>query len=305
MKPQLAIDWRQAKLQLPAIMLPKVDGVRGLHITGAFTGRSLKPFGNVALTQFWSDHRFSGLDGELRAEHATHPRLCALTTSMTSTRASPQVGTLMAFDYLRGQFAQQRYADRYDAARRLVEQLAIPQLEIMPAYEVRSLDEILERDESFVQSGYEGSILRRLDGLVKEGRSDNAMQFWRIKRFHDFEATVVGVEAAEENTNEAVTNLLGHTERSTSKAGKVAKEEVGKLLCEALDDVIFNEKVLFIKGQKFRCGSGTLTAEERRHFWRNQGEIVGHIIKVKAFFHGTKEKPRFPTFLSFRSTVDM
>ena len=51
MKPNLATDYDPETLWFPVLYLPKIDGVRGLHLTGGLTGRSLKKFKNKYTTE--------------------------------------------------------------------------------------------------------------------------------------------------------------------------------------------------------------------------------------------------------------
>jgi len=57
-------------------------------------------------------------------------------------------------------------------------------------------------------------------------------------------------------------------------------------------------------GVEFGIGSG-FTAEDRQRFWNNKQKVIGTIVKYKYFPTGSKDKPRFPVFLSFRSKDDM
>ena len=55
-------------------------------------------------------------------------------------------------------------------------------------------------------------------------------------------------------------------------------------------------------GVEFEIGSG-FTAEQRLDFWANK--YIGEIVKYSYFEVGAKDKPRFPTYLGFRSKDDM
>jgi hypothetical protein len=48
-----------------------------------------------------------------------------------------------------------------------------------------------------------------------------------------------------------------------------------------------------------------MTHAERIHYLAHPDEIVGKIGKYKRFKHGTKDKPRFPTFQSLKAESDM
>jgi ATP-dependent DNA ligase len=61
-KPMLADPVNLSILKYPAVVSPKLDGVRATIVSGTLLSRSLKPFGNRALATLKSDYP---LDGEL------------------------------------------------------------------------------------------------------------------------------------------------------------------------------------------------------------------------------------------------
>src|SRR4051812_23807544 len=100
MKPMLASDWSEGKVQLPVIAQPKIDGVRALNMFGKLTGRSLKTFGNPYVTSKFSGSALLGLDGEMAANHECHPDLCRLTTSALSSHKTQPFVLWWLFDYV-------------------------------------------------------------------------------------------------------------------------------------------------------------------------------------------------------------
>lgn len=286
---------------------PKVDGVRGLKLGTHFTGRSLKLFGNRALTKFWSAADFFGLDGELwhPERTLTSPDLCRMTSGLTRRINDPTVPNLMAFDLVSADFASLPYAKRYDKLSKLVESLDDPRLTVVEAFEVKNMDEVEEFRQKFITLGYEGTILRDPTKPLKEGRSGNGLELWRIKEFIDFEFIIDELIEAQENTNEAKVNPLGRTERSSAKAGKVGKAMIGMLRGRMVKDVSWEGKLLFKKGQVVDCGAGELTHPERKEGWSKPSLYVGKIGKGKLFPYGTLDKPRMPTFICIRGKEDL
>ena len=59
------------------------------------------------------------------------------------------------------------------------------------------------------------------------------------------------------------------------------------------------------KGAMIEVAPGKMVHEKRKYYFDNPEEIVGKIVKFKFFPVGIKDKPRFPTFQSFRDPVDM
>jgi hypothetical protein len=73
------------------------------------------------------------------------------------------------------------------------------------------------------------------------------------------------------NTNEAQTNELGRTKRSTAMEGLVGKGTMGALLVKDIDTQI-----------EFSIGTG-FTAEQRLAFWNRRATLVGSVAKYKHF----------------------
>lgn len=114
----------------------------------------------------------------------------------------------------------------------------------------------------------------------------------KVKRFEDTELEVVGVVELNHNDNEAVTNELGHTQRSTAKAGLRPAGVLGALVCKWQDTTV-------------EVGTG-FTAAQREELWlAGPSYLIGRLAKVKYFAHGMVDKPRHPVFLGFRSTDDL
>ena len=145
-----------------------------------------------------------------------------------------------------------------------------------------------------MSEGYEGAMVRSIDGPYKFGRAtENEGYLLKIKRFVDSEAVVLNCYELMHNDNEAETNALGRTERSTKKEGMVGAGTLGG----------FNVRDLK-SGVEFSIGSG-FTADERSRFWERRGKLSGLVVKYKYFASGSKKRPRFPIFEGIRDKRDM
>jgi DNA ligase-1 len=311
MKPHLLDDWQPDKLVFPMIGQPKVDGVRALNLTGKLTARSLKPFKNRYLTSRFSHSALIGFDGEMAAERETHPDLCRMTTSATGTILGEPYVLWWLFDYVTVENRNAGYEHRMLQLTERVRQIAgeaphlFPHLRIMPSRVLHSLEELEAYDEENLIAGYEGTVLCGADMPHKDGRAGKKLFKWRIKRFVDFEFKVHTIIEGEENQNAAQVNELGNTFRSSHQENMVANGMVGAMLGTVLADVKDGDTLLFPKGAEVRVGAGCLTHDQRRHYFINQNEFMSLIHKAKFFPKGIKDKPRFPTWQSFRNAEDM
>lgn len=308
----LASDADEGKLRFPLYVQPKIDGVRGLTTEGGLTGRSLKRFANVHTTNFFSQGAFAGMDGEFAAESAVHPNLCTITNSALTTIEGEPWLMWHVFDLLTPETVGLTYADRYAHLGYHVEriQLTSPHLGAhlrrMDNRIAHSLSELRGLEAMYLERGYEGIILRDPYGKHKQGRSTaREGGLLRIKQFIDFEFVITGVVEGETNTNEAQINELGNTFRSTHQAGMVGNGMVGALLGRLLANVVVDKKVLFHEGESVKVAAGKLTAVERKLYHEQPSLILGQIGKAKFFPKGIKDKPRFPTFQTFRSKTDL
>lgn len=314
-KPMLADDWspRAYPVVFPVIKQPKIDGVRGQFINEYGAGaRSLRPFSNLHTTNFFSQHVFRGLDGELAAEDECHPRLCSLTTSATSTIEGQPWLMWHVFDYITPNTYHLPYdarlemlADRVKWIKEVYPHLGV-HLKVIPWIVVDSMEQLEEEIEKDIDLGYEGTIIRKKKGEYKQGRSTAKQQgLLRIKPFMSVDAIVQSVIEGRRNENEATINALGHTERSTHQENMVPNGMVGAVMATLCEDVTWIGNVIHKRGDLVRFSAGRMTHEERKLWFEHPELIVGKRMQGQIFPKGIKDKPRFPTFQCLRSADDV
>lgn len=310
MKPLLAENYVESKLVFPLGAQPKIDGVRGLTTEGHLTGRSLKKHKNKYTTAFYSTAEYAMMDGEIAANDNCHPDLCRLTSSALSTIKGEPFTFWHVFDCLRKEVINGPYEERH---KYLAQLIAYEQsmgrclnAKVIPMVVVEDLQALLRLDAQWLEMGYEGTILRRLNAAHKQGRSTvNQGELLRIKRFIETEAAVIAIEEGNANENKAQTNELGNTFRTSHQENKVPNGMVGNLQCSVLKDFEHEGELLLLKGQIITVSPGNLDHGQRKHFFDNQKEMLNHVVKFKFFPKGIKDKPRFPTYVSHRSAADM
>lgn len=298
-KPHLACDADLDKLKFPVMGFAKLDGVRGLHIIGSMTGRSLKPHDNKWVTSKYSIPICEGFDGEFTFGDVRGDSLCRDTTSvMSRINGEPDVAWNL-FDWLSPSVIDLPYKERYDDLVTFYDANMGSMLSLnifVIGYEMLyTVEEVVAFYERCLDEGYEGAILRDPAGLHKNGRATvRANAYLRMKPQSDKEALVLALAEAMENRNEAKVNELGRTERSSHKENLVGKGMIGMLVCKDL-----------VTGMEIDVGAGKMTHEERTYYFNNPGEIVGKYIKYRSMDSGVKDKPRFPRYMSLRAESDM
>lgn len=274
-------------LRFPLLASPKLDGIRCLIVNGQAVSRNLKPIPNQHIQSLLSRSMFDGLDGELIVGPASSPTCMRDTNSGVMSRDGTPAFKFYVFD-------------RWDSNDPFHVRTHISNFTSFPSYIVQHYHQIvqsvsdLEQFEQFaLTSGYEGLILRDPAGQYKFGRSTlREGGMIKLKRFLDAEAIVLGVEELQRNFNEATTDNLGLTHRSTHAENKMGGSLMGSLQVRNREGVVFN------------IGSG-FTMAEREQLWNSRDTLPGRVVKYKYFPTGSKERPRFPVFLGFRSTRDL
>jgi DNA ligase-1 len=288
MKPMLAKDADPSKLKFPLYAQAKLDGIRCVIVDGKPLSRTLKEIPNREIFNALSDPNLEGLDGELVVGHPASDDAYRRTSSFVM--AKDKTGEDWKF-YV---FDKHDLSLPYDQRKNYVD-TNIPldgRTTGLRSIVVNDQDELDWYEQEIIGLGYEGLILRSPNALYKYGRgSVTKGDLLKLKRYIDFEAEIVGYYEELHNANEATTNALGRTERSSVKANKHGKNRLGGFVLVAINGPS--------EGVEFRCGTG-FNASERAEFWQQRSELVGQVVKVKSFPIGVKERPRHPVWLGMR-----
>ena len=283
-RPMLAKDADLQKLIFPLLASAKLDGVRAVVRDGVVYSRSNKPIPNQFVQAKFK--HLEHYDGELIFGDPTSKSCYRDTVSivMSFDKSADGVG-FFAFDH--------------------VEKPTLPYNKRMPKTRLKGdayihdqvfcacLEDVLDYEAECLRDGYEGLILRSPTAPYKMGRSTvNEGYLLKLKRFVDDEAEIIGFEERMHNGNEAQTNELGRTKRSSHKDGKTGRGDLGALILKRADGVTFN------------CGTG-FDDELRQDIWNHRSEYLGLIAKYKHFEIGAKDLPRHPVFLGLRDKLDL
>jgi len=291
-KPMLAspiVD--TSKLKFPVLASIKLDGIRATVQGGKLISRSLKLIPNIHIQKKFGSVLPEGFDGELIYGDPSHPDCFRTTTSIVMSEDKDPAGIKFhAFDINNNLPFREREQQVYET----VFHIDRDDIEQVLQKEIQDEETLLAYEADALACGHEGIMVRSMDGPYKEGRSTPKEGYLlKLKRFLDSEAEILEVLEQMHNANEAKTNELGRTERSSAKDGMVPAGVMGKF---AVRDLTTNVE--------FEVGTGP-NADERKQFWKDRSKLVGKIIKYKYFPTGSKDKPRFPVYLGFRDRRDM
>lgn len=281
----LATDYDPEKLKLPCYASPKLDGIRAYVRDGVVLSRQNKPIPNKYVqSQFKAYEHF---DGELIVGDPTDEMCYRNTMSgVMSVDGEPDV-RFYVFDHLA--VLHDRYHHRMPTGKKFNLKGRVTALEQKTIHTITQLQQF---EATCLEQGYEGVIIRCPDAPYKQGRSTvNEGYLLKVKTFKDDEGVVVGFEERMANMNEATVSETGHTKRSSHKANKVGRGDLGALLVEW-------------GGFQFSIGTG-FTDAEREHIWDHREKYHGALVRFKYFPVGGYDSPRHPVFSGFRSKIDI
>lgn len=132
---------------------------------------------------------------------------------------------------------------------------------------------------------YEGTMLRNSTGQYKFGK--RSADLMKIKKFHDAEATIIGVE--QYHTFEKIIVKKG-TPGSRKKSDGTASKNGAKTMHPMVGAFVCKLE----NGTEFKIGSG-LNHEERAEFWKNSP--IGRKVTFQYQELSSTGVPIFPTYL--------
>jgi DNA ligase-1 len=282
-------------LRFPLMAFPKFNGFRGYVKDGVVYTASNKPFRNVHLQDVFK--HLEDCDGEFVVGDPSDAQHSLERTSSVVTSKDKAIADLRfyVFDHLVDLNAPfgKRYAQARLSCDATFMSLETSRVVHAPMKTVTSLDELYDFERDVVEAGWEGLITRDPLAPYKCGRSTaREATMGKLKQFSDAEFEIVGVEERMHNGNEATVSETGRTKRSTAKAGKTGRGDLGALICKTKE------------GHEFGVGTG-FSDHQRELYWRIKDTLRGEFAKVKFHETGTKDVPLLPVFIQIRPKEDM
>lgn len=219
MPAMLCSTWDPTKQQIrnwPVWVSAKLDGCRCRAHTDPTTGairlfsrgsqeiqhltdlrQQLSPV-LAALAQVLGHNTFR-LDGELYSTTLTFDQISGISRTTVTASAREAEVVYHVFDLILPPpqtGPELIYSARYLILHQVFAGLARsvnPRVQLLDCFSAGSPSEIVRYHDWFVQQGYEGVIIRKLDGLYRGSRT-TAM--YKYKQFQDAEATVIGAQCS-------------------------------------------------------------------------------------------------------------
>lgn len=296
------------------IMQPKYDGFRTLFDFGVPRSRAWKPHANKYLQRFAKDYGLlmQGVDCEQLPGHLAREDIFRQAMSDLRSEDGTRQFTLYMYDYFEGLPARAEYTRRVTAIQEVLDDAVAldsfrdgviygpedcpyeVKLVLTEMWEVRSVEEIFQKQAELISAGWEGGIVRRPNLPYKYNRS-TALGGELVKVKADrqtAEAVIIGFEPWYENQNEATTSALGFTTRSSHQDNMVALDMLGAYRVRCMENPGIEFKIGVLRG---------VTHEDRKRLWAERTQYLGGIIEYSHDgYGGGYDKPRTPVGLRIR-----
>lgn len=279
-------------LPLPLLVSNKIDGIRGVPVPGyGVLSRTLKKLRSNQLQKNYGGHAF--LDSEFTEGDPATPDCYNRSSSHIMSADKPGDLFMFVFDWADPEDAELPFYKRLEIARKEVDKINSPDVILLEHTEVNTLDELFIVENEALEAGYEGLMMRNPMGIYKHNRctwNDNIL--YKLKRFADDEALIIGFEERLRNDNPLQRDERGYAKRTSHKENMVPSNTLGKFIVD-------------YKGVTLTVAPGAFTHSQLKYIWDNKHKHLHKILKFRYFQYGKKDLPRFPRALGFRDSIDL
>ena len=277
---------------LPYLVSVKLDGIRILqHPTHGPCTRMFKDIPNKHISEELEMFCPTCLDGEVMTynDDGTQRTFNEIQGDVMRKDGKPNFKYHVFDNFCDPELG---FSDRFNSLYTLDDAGDMPEyVHIVEHKILKTMAEINVFAEQALKDGYEGAMLRHLEGKYKQGRS-TLRQGWlvKIKFFSDAEGTVIGFKERTHNANEAKKNNIGKTDRPTNKENMIPMNTLGALILDT-------------EWGELRVGTG-FDDITRQEIWNDRAKYMGATVTFTYQPSGAKTLPRFPVFKGFRKEFD-
>ena len=274
-KPMLAHKFNPDKAVFPALMQPKLDGVRCVFTKQGAFSRTGKEFKNVdhiikTLEPLFKQYPYIRLDGELY-NHKLKDDFEKIISLVRKTKPTFEdrkeaeklvqyhvydIIPLTDFHLFINSFTT--YEERLDHLIDIIHAnnlfLNMKHVCTVGTHWVNSLEDAKDIHNKALKAGYEGSIYRNPDGLYKGTRSWDLMKF---KDFSDAEATIVGYELGKGKRQGTLGKFIMQDDAGVQFGCPPGKGYTYKDLAAMIDNIsdFIGQRATFTYFQRTQAGS--------------------------------------------------
>lgn len=229
-KPMLAktVDWN--KVAYPCLVQPKLDGVRCLMVVNkeeiTFLSRNGKPYTtlNHISDNLWKSGAKTVpdnfiLDGEIYSDELTFQQIIAVVKKQRDDSLKLK---FRAYDIVNDETQEFRWATTFDLVQKIDSEHIIPVITTM----VDGKELTMSLHDQYVQQGYEGAMIRLLDGKYGQGQRSSALL--KVKEFDEAEFAFKNFEFGQRGVEDLIAvcwNGTGEKEFRAKMVGTRAEKE--------------------------------------------------------------------------------
>lgn len=258
-------------IQYPVLASPKLDGIRCIMVDGKAYSRNGKLIPNKYIQQTLSSLDLPVFDGELMIAGKDFNQV---QSAVMSEQGKPEF-VYHVFDWV----GLEPFHRRLKKAKHLLctEYVDNPHLTSVIHTRIESPSALSDLYSAYTSLGYEGVIVRAIDGPYKHGRSTLRQGYMlKLKPVNDAEAIICGFE-----------ELMRNLDTSCKKQENlVASGMLGAFIVQW-------------RGKKFKVGSG-FNEQERKFYWQNKDAYMGKPVTFKYQELSSFGVPRFPIYKGIR-----
>lgn len=276
-------------LRYPIVGSPKLDGFRCIVDEEPKTS-SMKPWPNLFIREELSKPLYHGLDGEIVVGDPTDPNMFHNTSGPVRRIGGEPDFRLYVFDnWVGGNYIyKERWLDNLPKAE--------DRIIVLEQRLLFSPEEVLAYEAEMLSAGYEGAMIRSLQGLYKQGRcSFNDLNIFKRKPFVECEAIITGYKEGMKNLNKSHEDEMGRNVRSSHIANKIPKGTLGSW---ELKSDLWSAKFTAAMGEGWDDNM-------KQDLWNHRDEYIGQIATVKYQKFGSRDAPRIPSVIKIRPTWDL
>jgi DNA ligase-1 len=188
------------------------------------------------------------LDGELYTHGLSFNEIHSIASRRVNKHGTPELLEYHIFDVINQEPQNQRFRELSVIREDIKYARRDEELKVVTPQQVETVDDIFRVFEDYVESGYEGIILRKRQNLYQRKRSTEVMKFKPYK--------------------EDIYEVIGFEEEINQYGSP--KGALGAFICRGDDNTPFN------------VGSGpVLTRQGREFLWAEREYLKGQYLKVK------------------------
>ena len=286
------MDFKEATY--PLIVTKKYDGVRVEVTNKGLYNRSFKKMGNKELQAKFEALCYDvpegvALEGEVYKD-GVEPYVIGGVCNRSKADSDVDGYKIMLFDRYdtndKGRDWSYRRAilDMYDDLH--------DDVEVVKTWVVNSYEELMTLYKETLDEGLEGLVVVNPKGVYHEGRVSNRMNIiYKLKPFVTQDLPILGVNERMRNTNESLTNELGHSYKRNTVDAKEGTGLAATFLCR-----LPNGKDVKV----------TITGSEdyRKGVWDDRDSFIGCYAEVESMKSGAKDSLRFPSLVRVKGRVE-